>query len=243
MATTARKRPRKRANDPFGGGIPMVLVALAMSGIGFYRSFLSRLGQVDALHMTHGLVTLGWLLLVLLQASLIRSGQYKWHRVLGWSSLLLFAALIVTSWHMVAFMLAPGNPQPFESAKLFAYSDLATLPLIIILYGGAILLRKDRHIHSRLVSTTILVSIVPAVARVFNLIWTGTDGLVFVMNPTYLFILVILAVAIFADWKNDRLRWPFPFAFAWFAVTYATLFPAWHSHWFDAVARAVAATA
>ena len=140
-------------------------------------------------------------------------------------------------------MLSPSNPLPFQLGKLFAYSDLATLPLLIILYGGAIALRKDRHIHSRLVSATMLVAIVPAVARMFNLLKPGMDGLVLAMHPTYVFVLAILVIAMFVDWKNGRLRWPFPFAFIWFAITYATLFPAWHAPWFDIVAHAVAATA
>jgi hypothetical protein len=67
MAVTAEqiatKWPVKRAIDPFGGGIPMVLVALAMSGIGFWRTFFSKLGHVDAVHMLHGVIMTGWLVL------------------------------------------------------------------------------------------------------------------------------------------------------------------------------------
>jgi hypothetical protein len=103
-------------------------------------------------------------------------------------------------------------------------------------------LRKDRHVHSRLVSTTVLVVIVPAVARVFNLVWTGPVGLLIAMHPTYLFVLAILAIAIVTDWRNGRLRWPLPLAFVWFAITYASLFPGFISQWFDQMARAVAAT-
>jgi hypothetical protein len=140
-------------------------------------------------------------------------------------------------------MLSGRSITPFEFGKLFAYSDLLTLPLLIVLYGGAILLRKDRYIHSRLVSVTMLVAIVPAVARMFNMVWSGPGGLIFAMHPTYLFVLAILAVAIISDWKKGRLRWPFPFAFAWFVVTYATLFPGSQSQWFDQLARAIGATA
>ena len=53
----------------------------------------------------------------------------------------------------------------------------------------------------------------------------------------------VLAIAIFIDWKNDRLRWPFPFAFVWFAIAYAILFPGASSQWFGALAKAIGATA
>jgi len=237
-------RPAKRAGDPFGGAIPLALLAIAVTLIGFWRTFFSKLDHVDVAHMAHGVASTGWLVLVLAQATLIRSRQFNWHRVVGWGSLLLFTALLVTSWHMMALLLSgKGAPMPFQIAKLFIYSDVTALPLFIICYAGAIILRKDRHVHSRLISTTLLAGLLPAIARMFARIWTGLDGLIFSMHPTYIFVLVILGIAIFVDWKNDRLRWPFPFAFVWLAIAYATLFPGTSSQWFDHLAQAIAATA
>ena len=237
-------RPARRAADPFGGGIPLALLAIAVTLIGFWRTFFSKLGQVDLAHTLHGAASTGWLVLVLVQAALIRFRQFKWHRVVGWSSLLLFATLLVTSWHMMALLLSgKGSPMPFQTAKLFVYSDVTALPLFIICYASAIVLRKDRHIHSRLISTTLLAGLLPALARMFARIWTGLDGLIFSMHPTYIFVLLVLGIAIFVDWKRDRLRWPFPFAFVWFAIAYATLFSGTSSQWFDRLAKAIAATA
>ena len=250
MATTApqplsrpARRPRRRSTDPFGGGIPMALVALATTGIGFWRSFFSRLGDVPLDHMVHGMTSTGWLVLVLVQGLLIRSHRVRWHRILGWSSVVLFAAMYVTSWQMVVQMLSPGNNLPFETAKIFAFSDVVNFPLMLILYGGAILLRKSPDLHSRLISATVLVTIIPAVARMFNLVIPGMDGLILSMHPTYVFILAILGIAIYVDWSRERLRWPFPLVFVWVAITYAAIFPAWKSDWFDAVCRAIAGTA
>ena len=246
-----RNRSINRAGDPFGGGIPMALAAITVTLFGFWRTFFSQLGNVDAAHMLHGASSTGWLVLVLAQAALIRAREFKWHRVLGWSSLLLFAVLLVTSWHMMALLLSgKGAPMPFELAKLFVYSDVTALPLFIICYAGAIILRKDRHVHSRLVSTTLLAGLLPALARAFfgifvlmGVVGMGMEGLILAMHPTYISVLIVLAIAIFVDWKKDRLRWPFPFAFVWFAIAYATLFPGMSSQWFNHVARAIATTA
>lgn len=250
MATTAEqptqpaaRRPSARSTDPFGGGIPLALLALAVTLIGFWRTFFAILGEVDAVHMVHGASSTGWLVLVLVQAALIRSRRFRWHRVVGWSSLLLFAALMVSSWQVLALMLSGRTGIPFEFAKLFAFSDVTALPLFVILYAAAIVLRKDRHVHSRLVSATLLAGLLPALARMFNRIWPGPEGLIFSMHPTYLFVLAVLAVAIAIDWRNGRLRWPFPFTFVWFAVSYAALFPGASSQWFDALATAIGASA
>ena len=256
--------PSNRAGNPFGGGVALALVSIAVTLFGFWPTFFSRLGDVDAVHMLHGMLATGWLVLVLVQASLIGVRKFKWHRILGWISLPWFAVLIVTSCHMVVLMMSAtgGMPIPFDQAKIFGYSDVTLLPLLILAYGGAITLRKDRHVHSRLMSITLLAGLLPAVARFFYWIMVamgiariennvGLDGLTVVrleglahaMHPTYVFVLLVLAIAISFDWKNDRLRWPFPFAFVWFAINYATFFAGVWSRWFDSVAKAIAAMA
>ena len=244
MATLAPGTSRKpaRNTNPFGGGIPLALVMIAMTGIGFYRTFFARLLETDFTHHLHGWAMTGWLFLVLAQATLIRTRNYKWHRILGWSSIAFFVVMMVSSWQIVALMLSGKTGTPFDFAKPFAWSDVVDFPLMIFLYGGAIWLRKDRHLHSRLVSATALAVVIPAVARVFNLIWTGPEGLFIAMHPTYLFILGTLAVAMWSDWKNDRLRWPFPLTFAWIAMAYATFFVVPQSQWFDQFARWMATT-
>jgi hypothetical protein len=255
----ARRRPStiNRAGDPFGGGVPLALLAIAITLLGFWRTFFSQLGNVDFAHQLHGWLSTGWLVLVLVQASLIGFRKFKWHRVLGWSSVAVFTLLIITSCHMLTLMLAEVGPlaQPFEMAKIFGYSDVTALPLLVIAYVAAIVLRKDRHVHSRLISVTLFAGLLPAAARMFfgilvvtGLAKVGTrdeilQGLTLAIHPTYIFVLVVLGVAAIVDWRKGRLRWPFPFAFAWLAIVYATFFPCAHSQWFDYVARAIASLA
>lgn len=242
-AQTSQRKALKRSTDPFGGGIPMALLALAVTALGFWRTFFAQLGNVDAAHMLHGATSTGWLVLVLVQASLIGARNYKWHRIIGWSSVLFFTVLVVTSLYMLALMLSGKTGVPLVFAKIFAFSDVTALPLLVISYVGAIVQRKDRHVHSRLISVTLLAGLLPAAARMFNRVWTGPEGLIFSMHPTYLFVLVVLGIAIVIDWKKGRLRWPFPFAFAWFAVSYVILFPGMASQWFDHLARAIGSMA
>ena len=240
----AKRRPRpRRAIEPFGGAVPMALVAIAVTAVGFWRSFFSHLGNIDAVHMWHGASSTGWLVLVLVQATLIGSRQYRLHRIVGWSSLVLFAILLVSSWVVLALMLSGKSGIPFAFAKFPAYSDITALPLMIICYATAIILRRDRHVHSRLISVTLFAGLLPAISRVINLFWSGPEGFILSLHPTYIFDLVVLGIAILTDWKNGRLRWPFPFAFVWIAISYATLFPGSNSHWFDQLAKAIAGTA
>ena len=143
VSRSAKRRPSNvnRAGEPFGGGIPLALLAIAVTLLGFWHTFFSSLAKSMLRIMLQGWSSTGWLVLVLVQASLIRFREFKWHRVVGWSSLLVFAVLIVTSLHMMALMLARARAlaQPFDIAKLFGYSDVTALPLLIIATSAAII--------------------------------------------------------------------------------------------------------
>jgi hypothetical protein len=235
--------PKKRkAATPFRGSLPIAAIGGIATLVGFFPTFFSRLGQVDAVHLMHGSAMTAWITLVLTQVLLIRSRQYKWHRMLGWSALGLFAAMVITSWRVLALMLSGKTGLPFGAAKFFGYSDIADMPLLLFSFGAAIYWRKDRQLHARLMAVTVLTSIVPALARMFNLlIWGKFEGLFLAMHPTYLVNLGVLAAAIWVDWKNRRLRWPLPLAFVWFAAVYATQWAMMSAPWYDALARSIGA--
>lgn len=242
--TPESKSKKRKYAGPFAGAIPIATIGLIGTAIGFFPTFFSRLGEVDFAHLVHGWTMTGWLLLVLTQAMLIRSRKFRWHRMLGWSSLAVFVLMFASSWQMVVLMLSGKTHLPFEMAKFFGWTDLVNMPLILFLFGGAIYWRKDRYLHSRLIATTVLTTIVPALARMFNiLIWRSLEGLYLAMHPTYLLILGMLAAAIWVDYRNKVLRWPLPLVFAWFVMDYVTLWPVAQSQWYDGLARALASLA
>lgn len=230
----------KRAQDPFGGGVPLALLTIAFTLFGFFPSFFANPLALDAWHLVHGIAATGWVALVLVQASLIRRRSFAMHRTLGWSSLALFAVLVVSSLKLVQIMLSGASGMPIELGRLLGFSDLVTLPLMIGLYAAALVLRSDRHVHSRLVSGTLLVGVIPAAGRAFAAIpWL--EGLRGALHPTYLMVLAVLALAIWRDRQEGRLRWPFPLMFAWFAAAYAGVFWIAEGPWFTSVALAIGA--
>jgi hypothetical protein len=237
-----KRRVRKpRPASPFGGGLPIALIGLTATVVGFLPTFFSRLNHVDVPHLVHGFTMTGWIALVLTQALLIRSRRYRSHRILGWSSVGLFVAMVVTSCQMIALMMSGRTHLPFEAAKFFGYSDIVDMPLLFLLFGGAIYFRKDRQLHARLVTATVLTSIVPALARMFDImIWRSMEGLYHAMHLTYLLILGVLAAAIYVDRRNGKVRWPLPLAFGWFVFVYATNWAMMQAPWYDALARRIA---
>ena len=239
-----KQRVKRKPTRAFGGSIPIAAIGIISTVIGFLPTFWMRLNEVDAVHLIHGWLMTAWIFLVLAQALLVRSRQYKLHRVLGWTSLALFSAMVVTSCQMVALMLSGKSLLPYELAKFFAYSDILDMPLLIFFFCGAIYWRKNRHMHSRLMIVTVLTSIVPALARMFNiLIARSMEGIYLAMHPTYILILCALGMAIYFDKKANRLRWPLPLAFAWFTFVYATQWPMMDAQWYVSLTRAIGALA
>jgi len=236
----ARRKPPRAFNE----ALLIVIVGLVATVVGFLPTFFLRLSEVDLAHQIHGWTMTFWLVLVLVQIVLARKRHYAWHRQLGWASIALFVMMVGSSLQMMALMMSGVTRLPFEFAKFFGYSDFANMPLLFILYGGAIWYRKDRYLHSRLIATTVLTSIVPALARAYNIaIWRSMEGLHYAMHPTYLTILVVLAIAIWRDRAAGRLRWPLPFVFAWISVVYATQWVIVDVAWYDALCRALGSLA
>ena len=242
---SARASGKRKPLTPFGGALPIAVIGLVATILGFLPTFFLKLGEVDAVHLLHGWTMTGWIVLVLTQSLLIRSRQYKAHRVLGWSSLALFVAMVATSLSVMTLMFSGKSGLPFDAAKFFGYSDIVGLPLLLFSFGAAIYWRKDRHLHSRLMAVTVLTSIVPALARMFNiLIWRSFDpGLYLSMHPTYLLALGTLGIAILVDRNAGRLRWPLPLAFGWFVMLYATQWPMMSAPWYNGLARWIGAWA
>jgi hypothetical protein len=241
----ARPPGKRKPVTPFGGALPIAVIGIVATIIGFLPTFFLRLGDVDMVHHVHGWTMTGWIVLVLTQVMLIRSRQHRLHRVFGWSSLALFAAMVATSLMVMALMFSGKSGLPFEAAKFFGYSDVVDLPLLLFAFGAAIYWRKDRHMHARLMAVTVLTSIVPALARMFNIMfWRSFEpGLFLSMHPTYLLILGTLGIAILVDRKNGKLRWPLPLAFGWFTLLYATQWPMMQARWYDSLARWIGAWA
>jgi uncharacterized membrane protein len=238
-AGTARVPGKRKPVTPFGGALPIAIIGIVATVVGFLPTFFLRLTEVDAIHHAHGWTMIGWIALVFTQVMLIRGRSYRLHRILGWSSLALFVALVTTSLMVMALMFSGKSGLPFFAAKFFGYSDVVDLPLLLFAFGAAIYWRKDRHMHSRLMAVTVLTSIVPALARMFNILfWRSFDpGLFLSMHPTYLLILGTLGVAILVDRKNGKLGWPLPFAFGWFTILYATQWPMMQAQWYDSLSR------
>jgi hypothetical protein len=95
-------------------------------------------------HVHAGLFT-AWLVLLLIQSTLIRTGNHAIHAVLGKCALALVVLMVVTG-----VMVVLQKPRPTEMARAFIFTPLLSLTLFPLFVAAAIHFRRDAATHKRL---------------------------------------------------------------------------------------------
>jgi hypothetical protein len=186
------------------------LAGLATILAGFWPSFYSAPLGNDGWHIAHALAATAWVLLLIAQSLLIGRGRWSLHRRLGWTSLGLFAALLVTTAYMVWVEVRGPQPFPATVRQQLVFLNLAFLLLFIVVYGLGLARRRTPVLHARLLGSTILIGIGPALARLYAQHVPQAGGLAGGLVWTMWTIEAILLAAILLALGRHRSVRPFP---------------------------------
>ena len=154
----------------FGG---MALVILASVFLGFARSFYLKPvfpdfpAPVEPIFYAHGFAFTAWILLLIVQTTLITRGRADLHRKTGAFGVALAIAMVVlgTLGALIAarrptgFVNIPVPPLQFLAVPLFA---MALFSLFVAL---AVARRRDAQSHKRLMLLACFQLVTPAIAR------------------------------------------------------------------------------
>lgn len=170
---------KKRPLDLF-----FLLMSLILTGIlvfGFRRTFFFRSWYnpndghgPDGLPLFlifHGLLMSAWIVLFVMQSTLVQSNNIKLHKKLGWIGLALVVLIIPSAIKvMIGFgprLLALGVPAPVlrEGLSLMFWIDAFSLILFPGLIAAAFYLRKKSDWHKRFMLFAGITVIVPALGR------------------------------------------------------------------------------
>ena len=145
----------------------ILLLALVLAGFGF-----SALGNekspldLPTLFHIHALVYLAWFSLFIIQTSLITKSNYNTHRSLGYASLLLIPAMLITGFMMSVVSYDRGiSPIPNTTIQQFMVFPLQDLVGLVLFFAIAFLNRHVAvtHKHAMLIMSIAIMD--PAVAR------------------------------------------------------------------------------
>jgi hypothetical protein len=171
-APPARAAAARREHLFFGGmTIAMLVAVLVGFGPTYYFSTISgtTFQLTRPLH-AHGAAFTTWMVLLVIQSTLVAAGRTDIHRKLGVAGAALAAVMMVLGAYVAVTRFHAGlmNPPPGIPAGVLLAVALATIVVFPVLFGSALLLRRRVDYHKRLVLIATLELVIAAVAR-----WPG----------------------------------------------------------------------
>ena len=175
MTTAAVSSPatvrREGAYDRvFYGGIGLLLAALTLVGFGptFYLRWwfgptptVTGATTLTPLTYVHGALFTAWMLLFVVQTSLIAARRVTVHRRLGIAGAVLAGTMVVVGLSTAVAAARRGSAPPGVDALTFLVVPVFDILLFALFVSAAIVRRRDKDAHKRLMLLAYL-SIIPA---------------------------------------------------------------------------------
>lgn len=187
--------------------------------VGFWPSFYSNPLGSDFWHIAHGVAATLWVLLLITQSLLIgRGNRKKLHERLGWLSIGLFAILFATTVYMIWVQLTGPEPFPAVVRQELLFVDITFLALFLAVYAIGLNFRRTPWLHARLMGSTILIGLRPALVRLYAQHIPALRGLPGSLSMTMCTMYLILLSAIFIAFRRGKSVQPFPALLVAFAL-------------------------
>jgi uncharacterized membrane protein len=216
------------------------MLALGLTALGFWPSFFSALPKIPSHIALHGFSATLWMTLPVLQGWLIANRKTKYHRRLGYASLALAAVVAISGLRVVQTMvLKHPDGVPLISYK-FVLLDLTGIGLFCTLLALAIRAaqRHDARLHLRLMACTAIIPLEAANERTAMMLFPGlVADFDTALYASLLSIEALCLGLIIAEWRLDRVRWPFTFLLGYYAVMHMIATPVATSPAFQTFAR------
>ena len=202
-----------------------LVVALAIAVAGFVPSFFARFGSAGWATHLHGLSAFGWMLLLVVQAQLVRRRQLVVHRALGRWSWLLVLGFVVGGVLMLDGMLAGANPFPKAFGTLLAFIDITTLAFFVTAYVLAVNYRHDRHRHSRWMLATVVPVLPPALARLLPGVVPAIDSFPEALHASQIGAELVALALVIDDLRRGKLYAAYPSVLALLVLQHVLMGP------------------
>jgi hypothetical protein len=182
----------------FYGGMAIAMALTVFAGFAptFYLrsvfgspSSVTGAASLTPLAQAHGAVFTAWVLLFVVQTSLVASHRVKVHQRLGIAGSVLAAAMVILGLQMAVAAAArdsapPGiDPLAFLAIPIF---DMVVFPIFV---AAALWFRRDKELHKRLMLLAYISILVAAVARLPGAISLGPLGF---FGLTFIFLLIAI---------------------------------------------------
>jgi hypothetical protein len=189
-------QPIARQDRLFHTGMAMACLITAIVGFGptyFFKPFHPSPPLPPLLHV-HGMVFTAWLVLLIVQSGLVRSGRVELHQRLG-----ILGALLAASMVVLGISVAISGARRGTSADGMAPLAFMIFPLgQTVMFGGFVAAglwkRRQPEIHRRFILLASITILTPAISRIVD------KRSVLAMFLTLSFVVV----AMIHDWRSRR---------------------------------------
>ena len=178
----------------------MAVGMTAVVFIGFARTFFlspwfpeaKSLGAPETIFTIHGVLSSAWMALLIVQAALIKGGQIRLHRSLGWWGAGIATALVPIS--VYGSFVAAMRPGGFIGVPMPPLEFLASPVLTILLFGAmvawAIVCRRNGPTHKRLMLLATVNMLNAAIIRIpVPLVTSGGELMAFWLADVFILFL------------------------------------------------------
>jgi hypothetical protein len=190
-----------------------IILLIVLTQIGFSKRYILFFPEFDgftAAQHFHGMMMMGWLLMLLVQPILILKGKTKLHRRIGTLSYVLAPLVLLSMYLVIQSRYDVYLEQGGQTKAVISWLSLNFRMMVFfaVLYFLAIYYRHRPTLHMRYMVSTAFVLIGPGLVRVLISYpeWSSADSHSFDRNAN---ILIAGVITVVDSWRTKRLS---PFA-------------------------------
>jgi hypothetical protein len=171
MATTVSTpltHAAARASDRvFYGGMAVLIAAIVFAGFSptFYLAPQFDRPAPSPFRVLHGVMFTSWIVLFMVQTSLIAAGRVRVHRRLGIAGTVLAAGMVAIGTVLAIVAAREGRAPPGVDPRVFLVVPLFDMLLFGSLVAAAVYVRRRPQAHKRLMLLATVVLVGAAAAR------------------------------------------------------------------------------
>lgn len=177
--------------QPIYGKFSLLLLGVIfITMLPHYFKLYSAPANVPVAFVVHGAVYFAWFVLFAVQSNLVVLKKSALHKKLGYFSLILLAALIISGMQILYGAMSGFDPN-WDAGFLYSrmsliWGVLHTFVCFIILCGLGVFYRKQLHLHKRFMLMAALTMIPASITRIAFLGIIPIDGTLLTLLTTYI---------------------------------------------------------
>jgi hypothetical protein len=220
-------KTKDRLNDPaispdvIRGITVGIVLLIVLTQIGFFKRYIQFFPEFNgftAAQHFHGMMMMGWLLMLLVQPVLILKGKTKLHRQIGSLSYVLAPLVLLSIYLVIQSRYDVYLEQGGQTTAVISWLSLnfRLMVFFAVLYFLAIYYRHRPPLHMRFMCSTAFVLIGPALVRILISYpeWGNADSHSF---DRYANILIAGVIAGVDSWRTRRVS-PFMLVFGFMVL-------------------------